>query len=95
VRYRIVSAVANADHTIDLTWSNGKSARVDFKPMIGKGGMLAPLKDSRFFRENMAITQDGRAIEWPGELDFSADSLLYRAFPDLQRSDAGSQSAAE
>jgi len=37
VRYRIVTAEANRDHTVDLVWSNGKTARVDFKPIIGKG----------------------------------------------------------
>jgi hypothetical protein len=95
VRYRIVTAQANDDHTVDLVWSNGEAARVDFKPIIGKGGVLAPLKDAAFFCEQMAITQDGRALEWPDALDFSADSLLYRAFPELQKADGGSQSAAE
>ena len=95
MRYRIVSAQANEDHTIDLVWSNDKRARVDFKPIIGKGGVLAPLQDRFFFRDKMAIVQEGRALEWPGELDFSADSLIYRAFPDLQASDDGSQTAAE
>jgi hypothetical protein len=95
VRYRITSATANLDHTVDLAWSNGRSARIDFKPIIGRGGVLALLADTKFFRTKMAITQDGRALEWPGELDFSADSLIYRAFPDLQASDGGSQTAAE
>jgi hypothetical protein len=95
MRYRIISAIANPDHTVDLAWSNGRNSRVDFKPIIGKGGVLAPLADAAFFRDTMAITQDGRALEWPGELDFSADSLIYRAFPDLQAADGRSQTAAE
>jgi hypothetical protein len=94
VRYRIISARANQDHTVDLAWSNGKRARIDFKPIIGEGGILTPLKDVSFFQGGMAIAQEGRALEWPGELDFSADSLIYRAYPDLQASD-GSQTAAE
>jgi Protein of unknown function (DUF2442) len=95
VRYRIISATANRDHTVDLAWSNGRRARVDFQPIIGQGGALSPLRDIDFFCDHVAIAQDGRALEWPGELDFSADSLIYRAFPDLQESDGGSQSAAE
>ncbi len=95
MRYRIVSATANADQSVDLAWSNGKQARIDFKPIIGKGGVLAPLKDWQFFRDAMTIADGGRALEWSGELDFSADSLIYRAFPELQVLDSGSQSAAE
>lgn len=94
MRYRITSATANKDHTVDLTWSNGRSARVDFKPIVGNGGVLAPLKNIEFFCSKMSVTQEGRALEWAGELDFSADSLIYRAFPELQARD-GSQSAAE
>ena len=95
MRYRIVTAVAKSDLTVDLAWSNGKQASVDFKSIIGKGGVLAPLKDASFFSREMVIAQDGRVLAWPGELEFSADSLIYRAFPDLEASDARSQSAAE
>jgi hypothetical protein len=94
VRYRITSATANRDHSVDIVWSNGKRARVDFKSIIGTGGVLAPLLDETFFSTTMTVAQEGRALEWPGELDFSADSLIYRAFPDLQATDAA-QSAAE
>jgi hypothetical protein len=94
VRYRITSATANRDHSVEIIWSNGKRAWIDFKPIIGRGGVLAPLLDETFFSTAMTVAQEGRALEWPGELDFSADSLIYRAFPDLQAADAA-QSAAE
>jgi hypothetical protein len=52
-----------------------------FRDTIAKGGKFAQLGDWDFFAR-VEVGQDGDGIVWPGELDFGADSLWYRAHPD-------------
>ena len=39
------------------------------------------MADPEFFSK-VEVGEDGDCITWPGELDFGADSLWYRAHPD-------------
>ena len=47
MQYQITAAIARADHTVTVTWSDGISATVSFAPYLGKGGVFAALKDTR------------------------------------------------
>jgi hypothetical protein len=80
--YRIARAVAHADHTVTVTWSDGVEASVDLSPVVAKGNVFAPLQDASYFVSCMRVAEDHLGLEWPGQVDFSADGLRFRAFPE-------------
>ncbi len=80
--YRIVNAVAHPNHTLTVTWSDGVTADVDLSPVIAKGNVFAPMADAAYFVEKMRIATDRLGLEWPNRVDFSADGLRFRAFPE-------------
>jgi hypothetical protein len=80
--YRINSAVAHPNHTVTITWSDGVTAVVDLSPVIAKGNVFAPMQDATYFVERMRVAPDRLGLEWPNRVDFSADGLRFRAFPE-------------
>ena len=80
--YRIATAVAHPDHTVTVIWSDGVTADVDLSPVIAKGKVFAPMQDARYFVDNMRVAPDRLGLEWPNRVDFSADGLRFRAFPE-------------
>jgi hypothetical protein len=82
VLYRINKAIAHSDHTVTVTWSDGVTADVDLTPVLEKGVVFAPLRDAAYFVGNMRVAEDRLGLEWPNRVDFSADGLRFRAFPD-------------
>lgn len=83
--YRIRKAVAHPDHTVAVTWSDGIEAVVDLSPVIAKGNVFAALQDGHYFAANMHVADDRLGIEWPNRVDFSADGLRFRAFPEDEK----------
>jgi hypothetical protein len=83
--YRIRKVVAHPDHTVTVIWSDGVEAVVDLSPVIAKGNVFAPLQDGHYFAANMRIADDRLGIEWPNRVDFSADGLRFRAFPEEEK----------
>lgn len=71
---KICHAVPEKDFSLRLAFSDGTTTVVDFKPVIKRGGIFAPLADPAFF-EKVALDEHGRYIAWPGDLDFCADAL--------------------
>ena len=80
--YRIKEALAHTDHTVTVTWSDNVTAVVDLAPVIAKGKVFAPLQDAAYFARNMRVAEDRLGLEWPNRVDFSADGLRFRAFPE-------------
>lgn len=80
--YRINNAVAHPDLTVTITWSDGVTAVVNLTPVIAKGNVFAPMRDPAYFVGKMTIAADRLGIEWPNRVDFSADGLRFRAFPE-------------
>ncbi len=80
--YRIAKAVAHANHTVTVTWSDGITADVDLSSVVAKGNVFAPMRDPDYFVDEMRIAADRLGLEWPDRVDFSADGLRFRAFPD-------------
>ena len=85
--YRITHAVAHTDHTLTVTWSDGVSAIVDMSPVIALGNVFAPMQDADYFVGKMRIAADSLGLEWPDRVDFSADGLHFRAFPDEEEAE--------
>lgn len=61
---------------LKLIYTGGRSIQVDFTGKIQEGTVTAPLADPGLFKQ-VKISYDGRAIEWPGEVNFCADSLWF------------------
>lgn len=77
----IVSAAADAvAHTVTLTWANGAKTVASFAHLVGKGVFRA-FADPAFFAR-VRVGENGRSLEWPGELDFCADALWFEAHPE-------------
>lgn len=80
--YRINNAIAHPDHTVTLTWSDDVTAVVDLAPVIAKGRVFEAMREPGYFVERMRVADDRLGIEWPNRVDFSADGLRFRAFPE-------------
>ncbi len=80
--YRIDAAIPHDNHTVTITWSDGMTADVDLSPVIARGRVFAAMRDARYFVDMMRIAPDRLGLEWPGRVDFSADGLRFRAFPE-------------
>jgi len=80
--YRITKAEASPDHTVTVTWSDGMTTVVDLAPVIAKGNVFASMQDAAYFVGKMRIAADRLGLEWPNRVDFSADGLRFRAFPE-------------
>lgn len=80
--FDIIAAVANTDHTVTITWSDGACGVVDFLPIIDRGGWFTPLREGDYFAATMVVLPDGAGLTWPEEIDYSADFLRQVAFPN-------------
>jgi hypothetical protein len=78
----IITAAAAHPETcsVTLTWANGTTTENSFGHLAGRG-VFARLADPAFFRQ-VHVGEGGRSLEWPGELDFCADALWFKAHPE-------------
>lgn len=77
----ITAAAADpAHHTVTLTWANGSTTVNSFAHLVGKG-VFARFSHPEFFKQ-VRVGEGGRSLEWPGELDFCADALWFKAHPE-------------
>lgn len=74
----ITNVKVQDNYKLTLTFADGETRTVDFASLIRQGGVFSPLADPQFFSQ-VQISEDGRYITWPGELDFCADALRVQA----------------
>jgi hypothetical protein len=91
--HRIQKATAHPDHTVTITWSDGVEAVVDLAPVVVKGKVFAAMQDPGYFTRHMRVADDRLGVEWPNGVDFSADGLRFRVFPDEAEEEFRSASA--
>ncbi len=75
---KIRAVQADVGFRLRVTYDDGQTITVDFDPVIRQGGVFAPLADPAFFAR-AAVDPRGRAVSWPGEIDFCADALWLQA----------------
>ncbi len=92
--YQIVKAIPHADYTVTLTWSDRQTSQADFRHILN-GPVMVPLRDAAFFTKNCRVSDDGRVLAWSDELEFCADALRYKGFPEDYRRDYPGSAAAE
>jgi hypothetical protein len=64
------------DFVLHLSYSDGESYELDFKPLIAKGGVMSRIADAAVFSQARPV-QQGWAVEFPGDVDFDADTLRW------------------
>jgi hypothetical protein len=89
----IININPRSDLSVMVTWSDGRSALIDFAPIIKRSFVFRPMQDAAFFVGNAHISHTGSAIAWSDILEFSSDGLRYDAFPDEYRRDFGDAAA--
>ncbi len=72
---RVTRVQALPDHRLLLEFDNGEKRLFDVTPYLDKG-VFRMLRDSPDFER--ATVVDG-AVEWPGEIDLSHDTLYLRS----------------
>jgi hypothetical protein len=75
---KIEAVEAQPEHRLRITYEGGETIVADFAPLIRQGGVFAPLSDPAFFAQ-VAVDSRGRAVCWPGDIDFCADALWLQA----------------
>ena len=89
----IVQIEPKSDLTVNVVWSDGRVALVDFAPIIDRSPVFSAMRDPEFFVHEAKITHTGSALAWSEVLEFSSDGLRYDAFPEEYRRDFGDAAA--
>jgi hypothetical protein len=92
--HRITHAQANPDFSVDLSFEDGRQARVDLSELVQSAMVAADFRDPARFVRGLKIIEDGDVLRWSDQFELHADSLRYRAFPDELVQDYGPQRGA-
>lgn len=65
------------NHQVWLRFDDGVEGTVNLAREATRTGVFGAWEDPFIFRQ-VAIAQEGRALEWPGEIDLCADALYLR-----------------
>jgi hypothetical protein len=80
IENRIEKAVADpSTFTVRLMWKNGHETFARFGHLV-KSGVFEPLSHPDVFNQ-VRVEREGRALTWPGDIEFCADALWYEANP--------------
>lgn len=85
---RIADVRHIGEYRLELTFTNGEKAELDFRDrIVGRGGVFAPLEDIDFFSQVKVDPEIGTLV-WPNEVDFCPDVLYSEAtgtpLPELE-----------
>ena len=76
---RIKSVRYIQDYRLELTFSDGVRAEIDFRTkIVGRGGMFTPLEDVGFFRQ-VRVDPEAGTLVWPNDVDLDPDVLYSEA----------------
>ena len=73
---RVTSVKTVRDFILEITFKDGKSFTLDFRPMVESesGWLYDDLNDPEVFQK---VKVNGLTLEWPTGLDFCPDGLRY------------------
>jgi hypothetical protein len=76
---RVSGARPTGGYRLELTFTDGARGEVDLRSdILGRGGVLAPLEDTAFFRQ-VRVDSEAGTIVWPNGVDMCPDVLYSRA----------------
>lgn len=70
------------DFVLELTFSDGISAEIDFSRWIEKYPFFSLLRDANYFRN---FSLDGWTVVWPNGADIAPETLHEHALRSLER----------
>lgn len=76
--YRVVSLKKEAPFTLQVSFDDGTSQIIDFRPVL-KGQLYGPLSEPAFF-DQVQIDPEVHTLVWPNGADF--DPALLHNWPD-------------
>jgi hypothetical protein len=66
-------------YRLELTFTNGETAELDFRNrIVGRGGVFEPLEDVDYFKQ-VRVDHEIGTLVWPNEVDFCPDVLYSEA----------------
>lgn len=71
-----------SEWTLDVTFSDGVRAKIDFSEWIERYPFFAPLKDADYFRN---FFLDGWTVGWPNGADIAPETLYQMAVRLMQK----------
>ena len=72
VEVRVKSAEYVSGRILEVTFSNGAKADLDFSGWIDRFPFFEPLKDDQYFKN---FTLDGWTVSWPNGADIAPETL--------------------
>ena len=76
---RVIHVRYIQDYWLELTFADGRHARLDFKDrVVDRGGVFTPLEGLEFFRRVRVDPEIGTLV-WPNEVAFCPDVLYSEA----------------
>jgi hypothetical protein len=84
---RIVQVKPAGEYALGVRWLNGKAFVVDLREPVFRLKSLRPLRDTALFAR-ACVGEDGYSVEWPGDLDMSADRLWEMSLEQNGHADA-------
>ena len=76
---RVTSVRHLRDYVLELTFSDGLRAQIDFRDrIVGRGGVFKALEDPSFFGQ-VRIEPDFGTLVWPNDVDFCPETLHTEA----------------
>lgn len=67
------------EYRLELTFTNGEKAELDFRDrIVGRGGVFAALENIEFFMQAKVDPEIGTLV-WPNDVDFCPDVLYSEA----------------
>jgi hypothetical protein len=67
------------DYTLEIRFSDGKVAELDFRQrVVGRGGVFAALEEIDFFRQ-VTVDREAGTLVWPNGVDLCPDVLYAEA----------------
>jgi hypothetical protein len=88
---RIARATARDQRKVEIVWADGRQEVVDLMPALASRRIYKPLRENDALFATLRVSEYGDAIEWDGDLDFSAvwiDRLTPVEFGNAEFRDA-------
>jgi len=73
--HKVLSVIANENHTLDLKFDDGRVRRFDVKPYL-EYEVFRELKDQSYFKR---VKVAFGTVQWPNEQDMSPETLYLES----------------
>lgn len=79
--HKIIKIEPLEEYKVNLIFDDSTSYEFDLTPYFHPGSVFLNIKNMQLFSQ-VQISNDGRALVFPFELDFCTDSLWLKAHPE-------------